>query len=43
MTITVETIQDLTEVVAGLVAKGLTFEARQDHTQRWVITLTGGY
>lgn len=42
MTITADSIEDLTSIVAGLVEKGLTFEARST-SSGWVITLTGGY
>jgi len=40
MTIRCETLQELIQVTAGLVAQGVTFEA---HTRNLSITLTGGY
>ncbi len=39
-----DTIEQLTEIVAGLVKQGLTFSAQmQQHSAGWKITLTGGY
>lgn len=40
--ITVYDISDLVELVAGLVRKGLTFEAKHDGAS-WVVKLTGGF
>jgi len=40
MTITCETIAELVQVCAGLVAEGITFEARTIHL---TITCTGGF
>ena len=39
----ITTIEELTEIITGLVKNGLTFVARpaKDHT--WNIELTGGY
>ena len=38
-----DTIEQLTEIVAGLVKQGLTFSAQmQQHSAGWKITLTGG-
>ena len=36
---------DLADIVAGLVAKGVTFKAYPmiDYADRWVVELTGGY
>ena len=42
MTIRCDTIDEMTEVVAGLVRQGLTFESRPQGSG-WLITLTGGY
>ena len=39
----IETIEQLTEIVAGLVKQGLTFIARPGKGQTWNIELTGGY
>jgi hypothetical protein len=39
-----DTIDQLTEITAGLVKQGLTFSASmQQHSAGWKITLTGGY
>lgn len=39
----IATIEELTEIVAGLVMKGLTFEAKPSSNGTWVVYLTGGY
>lgn len=44
MTITAQSIEEFTVIIAGLVREGLTFEARSD-ARNWIfeITLTGGF
>ena len=42
MTIIIDNIEELAEIVAGLVREGLTFEARRDKSH-WTITLLGGH
>jgi len=42
MTIQAETIEQMTEIVAGLVREGLTFKAAP-YRDGWLITLLGGY
>ena len=42
MIIKVETIQELIEIVAGLVKENLTFVAGK-HGDHWEIELTGGF
>jgi hypothetical protein len=42
MFIYIDTISELTEIVAGLVREGLTFEVVERNGQ-YLITLTGGF
>ncbi len=42
MKITVESMKDFIDIVAGLVKKGLNFTAHKKDT-KWVIEFTGGY
>lgn len=42
MTIRADSTEQMIEIVAGLVQKGLTFNAVETN-QGWEITLTGGY
>ena len=44
MTITAQSIEEFTVIIAGLVREGLTFEARTDAVNGlFEITLTGGF
>lgn len=42
MKITTNSLKKMTNIVAGLVMKGLTFEVKEVNGN-WVIILTGGY
>ena len=42
MTITCENTEEMVEVIAGLVQRGLTFNVTEA-TYGWLITLTGGF
>jgi len=42
-TIKVETIEDLTSIIAGIVKEGLIFKCSKDGDAKWEIELTGGF